>query len=200
MVLSDSASTVFFHVAFIAHSPSYSFAALSRHATELGKHVWIVSLIPVAKARSQQLRCRRPRGALENKMFSVKKIFRVVGINLHIRTETRKRSKGCIGQLPAVSHQFRYTPSAIPHGTRAHGQWRPRDEIEITVPPRRGRFSPWVSRLFSVRPVKRRAVKLRFSRQTFATPRRVSSCLRQADVHRPTANLIEGNDVEHPSI
>src|ERR1700751_5079269 len=188
MVLSDSASTEFSQVAFIAHSPSYSFAALTRYATELGKHVWIVSLIPVAKARSQQLRYGRPRGAFGNIMFAVKKILRVVGISLHIRTETRKRSKGCIGQLPAVSHQFRYTPSAIPRGIRTHGQRRPRAEAEITVPPRRERFSPWVSRLFSVRPVKGRAVKLRFSRQTFAAPRRVSSCLRQADVHRPTAN------------
>src|SRR5215467_9161635 len=93
MVLSDSASTVFSQVAFIANPPSW-LVPLIRHATKLRKHIWIMGLVPVAEAGSQQLFCRRPRGAFEHEMFSIKKIFRVVGISLYVGSESRKRSKG----------------------------------------------------------------------------------------------------------
>ena len=106
---------------------------LIRHATKLGEYVGIMGLIPIAKARPQELRIGGPGRALDDKMLAVEKIRRIIRIASHIRRESRQRRKRCVGQLPAVADQFMNSPAARSAGTRTDGHRRPRGEIEIAV-------------------------------------------------------------------
>ena len=69
-----------------------------------------MNLIPIAKARTNQFRSRRPRGTFDDKVFAVEKIFGVLGITGNIRREPPNGAK-----TVSVISQPLPTSSATPH-------------------------------------------------------------------------------------
>src|SRR5262245_62215963 len=103
------------------------------HAAKLREHIRIINLIPIAKARTNQFRSRRPRGSFDDKMFAVEKIFGIIRIARYIRLEPWERRKGRIRQLPTVTDKLRYSPPAGSCRMGSHRRRRPGGEIEIAV-------------------------------------------------------------------
>src|SRR5215469_16256616 len=98
-------------------------------AAELGEHVGVVGLEPVAEAAADQLCVSCPRCAEQNDVLTVEEIGRIIRVAGHA-LESLEGREGASRPLPPVAHQLQNTALARPGGVRTHCRRCPGVEVE----------------------------------------------------------------------